>query len=147
MRSERFSLPLRIVVEDAIPGLTLALQKGHSGAAELVPPVRATVEAVVFDLEVTVNGALKDGRPRFVGPFVQGPPDGRFVYIGVGAYGGQTHPEWNGRVKLPLGGIGWAEIEALPVSARLAARIPGRAPKGGPALATVKLLPPGWVGA
>jgi hypothetical protein len=45
---------------------------------------------------------------------------------------------------VPLGGLGWDEIQALPPGGRLAARIAGRSPKGGPALASVRDLPPGW---
>jgi hypothetical protein len=142
--AERFALPIRIVVEDPIPGLVIALQRGQSAKAELVPPARRSAEAVAFDLEVTVDGRLADGRPRLLGPCVQGPPDGRFVYLCVGRYAGQAESDWAGRVKVPLGAIGWAEMEALSPDGRLTARITGRSPKGGPALASVRLLPPGW---
>ena len=49
-----------------------------------------------------------------------------------------------GRVKVPLGGLSWPRIEALEPGQRLEARIPGRGRKGGPALATVPILGPGW---
>jgi hypothetical protein len=145
MRPDRFELPLRIVVEDPVPRLTLALQKGQAAKASLAPPTRRSAQAVVFDLEVTVDGGLPDGRPRLLGPFVQDLPGARFVYLSVGRYAGQADAAWAGRVKVPLGDIGWPMIEALgPSGPRLAARIAGRSPKGGPALASVRLLPPGW---
>ena len=144
MRAERFELPLRIVVEDPVPGLALALQRGQAEKATLIPPTRRSPEAVAFELQVTVDGGLQDARPRLRGPFVQGPPGARFVYLSVGQYAGQSGSEWAGRVKVPLTDIGWTAIEALSSGARLTARISGRSPKGGPALASVRLLPPGW---
>ncbi len=33
---------------------------------------------------------MADGRPRLLGPYVQGPPAGRFVYLCVGQYAGQS---------------------------------------------------------
>jgi hypothetical protein len=144
MRAERFELPIRIVVEDPLPGLAIALQRGKAEKATLVPPSSRSADAVVFDLDVTVDGRLPDGRPRLLGPCVQGPPEARFVYLPLGRYAGQADSEWAGRVKVPLGAIGWDHVEALSPGARLAARIMGRSPKGGPALASMRLLPPGW---
>jgi hypothetical protein len=95
-------------------------------------------------LTVTVHGALADGRPRLLGPYVQGPPDARFAYLCVGRYAGQADSEWGGRIKVPLAGLSWDAIEAMAAGGRLAARIQGRSPKGGPALASVPLLAPGW---
>lgn len=141
MPTEPFELPMRIVVDDAIPGLAIAMQRGK---AELVAPARRSDDAVTFDFEVTVNGRVADGRPRLLGPFVQGPPDARFVYLAVGKYAGQAVAAWAGRVKVPLSGIGAADINRAQAGARLAGRIAGRSPKGGPALASVPLLPPGW---
>lgn len=144
MPSERVELPIRIMVEDPVPGLTLALQRGSAAKAELVLPARASAEATVFDLDVTIDGSLPDGRPRLLGPCVQGPPAARFVYIAVGSYAGQADAAYSGRIKVPLGDLGPEAIAALPPGGRLVARIAGRSPKGGPALASVRLLPPGW---
>lgn len=141
---ERFELPIRIVVEDPVPGLAMALQRGRTAKAELVPPSSRSAEAMACDLEVTVDGRLPDGRPRLLGPYVQGPPEARFVYLAVGRNAGQTDCKWGGRVKVPLDGLGWHKIEAFPSGGRLIARIAGQSPKGGPALASVRLLPPGW---
>jgi hypothetical protein len=146
MRAERFELPIRIVVEDPVPGLALALQEGRAGKAKLVAPNRRSAEAVAFELTVTVEGGLPDGRPRLLGPFVEGPPAARFVYLSVGKYAGQADSEWAGRVKVSLADISWAMIEARGAGPeRLTARIAGRSPKGGPALASLRPLPPGWV--
>jgi hypothetical protein len=144
VRPERFELPIRIVVVDPIPGLSIALQRGQAAKAELIPPASRSAAAVVFDVEVTVDGCLADGRPRLLGSVVQGPPKARFVYLAIGTYAGQTTSAWGGRIKVPLSGLAWDQIEALVPGRRFAARIPGRSPKGGPALASVQLLAPGW---
>ncbi len=144
MRPERFDLPIRIVIENPLPGLALALQRGRAAKAELVQAASRSTEAVTFDLDLTVDGRLPDGRPRLLGPYVQGPPEARFVYVTVGRYAGQADSEWGGRLKIPLGDLGWDHIESLPPGRRLAARIAGRSPKGGSPLASVRLLPPGW---
>ncbi|MDM0014795.1 DUF5990 family protein [Variovorax sp. J22P168] len=144
MRTERFHLPICIAVEDPVPGLAFALQRGQAGAATLQAPLRSSPASLSFEFEVTVDGSLADGRPRLLGPFVQGPPDARFVYLAVGRRTGQVESPWDGRVKVPLGGLGWDLIEKRPPRGRLVARIAGRSPKGGPALASVPLLQPGW---
>jgi hypothetical protein len=145
MPAERFELPLRIVVTNPVPGLAMAVQRGDGAKATLLPPASRSPDSVIFDLEVTVDGRLPDGRPRLLGLFVKGPPGARFVYFAIGRYAGQAGSEWAGRVKVSLAGLCWDEIEALSAGRRLMARIPGRSPKGGPALASQSPLPPGWV--
>jgi hypothetical protein len=144
MHPDRLALPLRIVMEHPVPGVAIAIQRGASGKAELVPPAAASAQALVFELDLQVAGALPDGKPRFLGPFVQGPPQARFVYLCVGQAAGQANSPWLRRVKVPLGGLDWAQIEQLAPGARLVARIAGKARDGGPACATVPILPPGW---
>jgi hypothetical protein len=144
MAAERFELPLRIVMEDPVPGVAVALQRGAAAKAELVPPANRSAEALAFDLDVIVEGRLPDGRPRLLGPYVQGPPDARFVYLCVGQLAGQADSAWTRRVKVPLGGLDWDGIEALAPGARLVARIAGKGKDGTPACASVPILPPGW---
>ncbi len=144
MPPARFDLPLRIVVDDPVPGLRLALQRGAGPAAELVGAATGSGEPLAFDLEVTVDGALADGRPRLLGAYAQGTPTERFVYLCVGRMADQPDSAWSGRVKVPLGELSWELIEALPAGQRLEAHIAGRGRREGPALATVRLMPPGW---
>lgn len=141
--SERKELPLRVVVEDPVPGVAIAMQRGASGK-EMLWPVEVSAEALVFDFDVTVAGTIADGRPRLLGPFVQGPPNGRFVYLTIGVAAGQLDSPWRRRAKVPLGGLTLAMIEALPPGGRLAAHIAGKARDGSPACASVPLLAPGW---
>jgi hypothetical protein len=145
MTAERSALPLRIVVEQPVPGVALALQRGASGKASLVGPVHRSADALTFDFDVTLDGSIADGRPRLLGPLVQGPPAARFVYINVGASAGQIGSPWQRRVKVPLGAIDWPKIETLAPGERLTAHIAGTARDGSPACATVPILPPGWV--
>jgi hypothetical protein len=140
MRAERFDLPLRIVVTEPYPDLSLALQQGASGKAVLIPPVASSPKDLAFHLDVTVEGVLADGRPRFLGAYVQGPPAERFVYLCVWQEGGAPI----GRMKIPLRDLGWPMIETLQAGGRIEGRVAGRNHRGGPALATVPILPPGW---
>jgi hypothetical protein len=144
MRAETFELPLRIMMEHPPTGAVVAVQRGASGKAVLVGPVSSAPEALVFDFAITVKGAGPDGGPRLLGACVQGPPDGRFVYLTSRLYAGAPGTTGGRRAKVPLGGISWALIEALPAGGRLEAHIAGTARDGGVACASVPLLPPGW---
>ena len=138
------SLPIRIVIDDPMPGVRIALQRGATARGDLLPPATSSPRELAFDLEIRVEGALEDGRPRLLGPFVQGPPDARFVYLCVGKAAGQFTSEWSRRVKVPLGGIAWELLRALPPKGRIAAHIASRGRDGSPACASVPLLDPGW---
>lgn len=134
--AERVPLPLRIVVEDPVPGVFVALQRGATAAVDHVPPVVRSARALIFDFEVAVEGALEDGCPRLLGRCVQGPPPARFAYLCIGA-------PWSRRAKVPLGGITAAQIAALSPGERLCAHVNGRARDGTPACASVPLIG-GW---
>lgn len=144
MKADRYELALCVVMENPVPGVAIAVQRGATGKAQLIPPADVSPSAVTFHFEVTVEGRLQDGRPRFLGPCVQGPPTARFVYLCVGQAAGQVGSAWLRRVKIPLGGLSSEMIESLPAGARLEAHIGGRARDGGPACATVPILAPGW---
>jgi hypothetical protein len=144
MKAEKTELPLRIVVDQPIPGVALALQRGSGTKFSLVGPAQASADALLFDLDITLDGSTAAGGPRLLGLFVQGPPTARFVYINVGASAGQIGSPWQRRVKVPLGGITLESIEALAPGERLTAHIASKGRDGTPACATVPILPPGW---
>jgi Family of unknown function (DUF5990) len=125
-------LPLRITLIKPLTGVPLCLQKGKD---DLVPPTSDSGEKVSFDFTVNIANDRTDGPPKFRGPFVQGPPAGRFIYINSGTYAGQADSCWSRRAKIPLSGITWELIEeALSKSgAVLEARIADTADDGGPA--------------
>jgi uncharacterized protein DUF5990 len=137
------SLPLRITLIKPPPGVPFCLQQGK---ADLVPPSADSGETVSFDFTVNIANDRVDGPPNFRGPFAQGPPGGRFIYINSGTYAGQADSCWSRRAKIPLSGITWDLIEEAlsKSSAVLEARITGTAGDGGPACATVRLLDAGW---
>ena len=69
------------------------------------------------------------------GPYVQGPPRQRFVYLDIGAYAGQAGSCWSRRMKVPLEGI---PAKMLRTGGILEARIAGTGRDGGPNCATVR---------
>lgn len=81
------AVPLRIVVDQPIPGLALALQCGKD---RLQPPAFASAERVIFDLALRLGSPNPDGSPNLLGPCVQGTPTARFVYLCVGRHAGQA---------------------------------------------------------
>jgi hypothetical protein len=144
MAADRFDLALRIVIVDPVPGVALALQRGKSGSEELIASSSASAETVAFDFTLAVAPPEPGRPPRLLGPFVQGPPDGRFVYVRIGRYAGDAASPWARRAKVSLTGLTWPLIDAVKGGGRLEARIAGRARDGSPACASIPLLPPGW---
>jgi Family of unknown function (DUF5990) len=124
-------------------GVPFCLQQGK---ADLVPPSTDSGETISFDFTVNIANDRADGPPNLRGPFAQGPPGGRFVYVNSGTYAGQADSCWSRRAKVSLSDITWELIdEALSKpGAVLEARIAGTAGDGGPACATVRLLEGGW---
>jgi hypothetical protein len=134
-------LALRITVLDPPPGVTFCLQRGKT---DLVPPAASTSNSLSFDFSVRVRQDSSRA-PNFLGPFTQGPPQARFVYVNSGTLAGQADSCWTRRGKVPLSGLSWELIEqAIASNSALEARIAGTAKDGGPACATVPLLDGGW---
>ena len=135
---------LRIVVERPPAGVFFALQKGSGNNYETVQTVESKSADLHFEFEVRVREG-KDGRPNFLGPFVQGPTHERFVYLDIGTCAGQTNTPWSRRLKIPLRGITWELIAQAEKSssAALEARVAGTGKDGGPNCATVKPFA-GW---
>lgn len=137
------ALALRIIVEDPLPGVALAVQQGQSG---IILPSNTTESQVTFDLAVRVGKPQANGQPTFLGHFTQGPPATRFIYITVGQRAGQPSSPWDRRAKVPLAGISKALIAEARSSPGqcLVVRIPGRGKDGSPTCASVKLPPDAW---
>jgi hypothetical protein len=135
-------LPLRITVVHPPSGVSFRLQQGKS---DLVEPTHVSDDHLSFDFTVRVGGD-PTGAPNFLGPFTQGPPAKRFVYVNSGTLAGQAASRWTRRAKVHLEGISWELIERALSSPGtvLEARITGTARDGGPACATVPLLDGGW---
>ena len=137
-----FELPLRIIVIAPPKGVRFCLQ---SGKDQLVQPTLSTGADIPFDLTVRVKDPGNDQPPRFLGPFTQGPPDQRFIYVCSGTLAGQKDSPWTRRAKIPLAGISWPLIKSVlkRPATPLHATFQGTAKDGGPSCATVPLIG-GW---
>lgn len=142
-REPQPELALRIVIEDPVPGVRMCLQRGR---ADLVEPTGVTPSSVIFDFPVRLGPTRPDGGRTLLGPFTQGPPTGRFVYVNSGRRAGQADSRWDRRAKIPLFQIAPSQVEAALSGGaeRLEVCISGRAKDGGPVCASVKLPAPGW---
>lgn len=138
----RFTVPMRLVVAGSPPGVAVTMQRGSN---ENIQPAARNEQDLVFDFEVTVDGAVPaTGAPRFLGPFVQGPPTGRFVYTRIGIAAGDPFSPWSRRAKIPLTAIDWPLLEALKPGRRLSCAYAGTGPKGDPTCASIKQFVREW---
>ena len=137
-------LKFRIVLEKPPAGVDFALQKGRGSNYEIVQKQRSGTRDLIFEFTASARPGHGD-TPNLLGLFVQGPPDARFVYIGIGAFAGQTDTAWNRRLKVPLSGITSDVLDraATDPTAVLETHVPGTGKDGGPNCATVKPFA-GW---
>lgn len=162
-------LALRIILEKPPAGVDFGLQKGRGSGYETIQKQRSKAKDLCFEFTIRVKTTRKGDTPNFLGPLVQGPPGGRFVYIDIGTYAGQTETVWSRRLKIPLSGITSEMIDQVLADVRdpssidagdrvladrgdrvladpdslLETRVPGTGKDGGPSCATVKPFP-GW---
>jgi Family of unknown function (DUF5990) len=129
-------LTFRIILESPPAGVDFGLQKGSGSNYEVVQKQRSETGDLRFEFDARVKEG-KDGLPTLLGPFVQGPPDGRFVYLDIGTYAGQADSCWSRRLKVPLRGITWDVVKHASRGV-LQTRVPGTGKDGGPTCATVK---------
>jgi len=132
---------LRISVIAPPAGVVFRLQRGRW---ELVSPSMTTAKSISFDFEMSVRAGAEGEPVRLLGPFAQGPPSGRFVYVTAGKRAGQADSCWDRRAKVPLKDLSAALIEKALGSpgSIIEAQIAGTARDGGPAVATVPLIGP-----
>jgi hypothetical protein len=131
-------LPIRVTVINPPLGVTFAMQRGKD---ELLPPSKVSSKSLVFDLSIRVSERKAGGAPNMLGPYAQGKPDDRFLYLNSGTLAGQENSCWTRRAKIKTGGINWQLIEATFATpgAFLEVQIDGQAKDGGPCCATVPL--------
>jgi hypothetical protein len=133
-------LTLRIVIEQPPTGVDFALQKGSGSAYEPVQKQRSAGNDLVFEFQPAVKAGVSDSMAVPGGPFIQGPPRQRFVYVDIGTCAGQFDSCWSRRLKIPLAGI---PAKVIRTGGVLEARVPGTGRDGGPSCATVKEFD-GW---
>ena len=136
-------VPLRIILVHPPKAVRFGIQRGK---AELVAPDQADDEQITFEFTVRVGAPQPNGMPNLLGPFTQGSPAERFVYVNAGTSAGDPGSPWTRRAKIKLAGITQAMIEAVQATpgAVLEARIAGQAKDGGPPAASIPLLGAGW---
>jgi len=138
-------LTFRIVLENPPTGVDFALQKGKGSNYEIVQKQRSGTGDLRFEFTARAIPGVKGAMPNLLGPFVQGTPDARFVYIGIGTFAGQTNTEWNRRLKVPLTGINAQMVEqaSRDLCSVFETHVPGTGKDGTPSCATVKPFA-GW---
>lgn len=129
--STKRQINLRLIHDGVQPGTPLdePLRFGLPDSnGEVHPGIAQPGDARRFDLTVEVRGNGEAGAPIFAGAFAHGPPAGRFLYLSWKRDREHEHP-WGWRLKIPLPGIGWAEILAAEQPGKsLAAKVIGSLP-------------------
>ena len=135
-------ITLRIVVENPVSGTVYGLQKGKGPIYETIQAQLGSAQDLSF--EFVVHAKQTNGSDFLLsGPFVQGTPENRFVYIGIGSYAGQGGAQWSGRLKVPLPEATLLNSQANIGEYRWSCTVPGRTKDGKPMFATVKPFS-GW---
>lgn len=137
-----YDLPIRLVIVEPPPGVDFGIQHGSGAHYETRFVQQAKQGDVIFDFSLSIADNRKDGLPNFKGPFAQGPPASRFIYVDVGTYAGQKDTPWARRIKVSLQGITWELIRRVTSKPgnSLMGRIPGTGKDSGPSCAMVQLL-------
>ena len=130
----KHQIPVRIIVQRPLPGVSMLVQRGKD---ELLPPSAKSAEQLVFDFELTVD--MTESRPNFLGKYAQGPRDARFVYVNSGTYADQ-HSMWGRRAKILLMNVTGEQIQTVVTKAGmiLQTEFEGVGRDGGPTCASVK---------
>jgi hypothetical protein len=137
---ETYEIELRMHCEN-LPGaefgpykeIRLGLQKGE----EITEEVPADAKEAVFAAALKVRRSEKDGSPVFTGPFAQGTPQDRFIYL---RWEGRLEDERVrfGRAKVKLKGLGWDLImQAVDAGRPVEVAVDLKDKKGGPACASL----------
>jgi len=136
------SIILRIILQAPTPGVMYGLQNGKGSNYETIQKQVSDSNDLIFQFSVEVKQD-DDGNIIFLGPYTQGTPRDRFVYLDIGTYAGQKDSPWSRRLKIPLTGISAETVNALSVKNILECKVPGTGKDGGPNCATVKPFD-GW---
>ena len=114
----------------------LGIQKGK----EVIDQVPADAESARFGPELSVR-RKPDGRPNFLGPFVHGPVEDRFLYLSWGIKPPEGGFEMFRRLKVRLGHLDWSVLEDVARSEKsIEVRLDMTDDRGEPLCAT----PPSW---
>jgi len=139
-------IPVRITLRDPPPGVRVAMQRGKAAAHTLVAPSSVTRDAIVFDLSIQLKEAKMATAPDFTGPFVQGKPGERFIYVNWGQSAGDATSQWTRRAKVWLRDITPANVDELrrKPGAILTAVVNGTGRDGTPVCASTNVVDRMW---
>lgn len=133
-------------------GAEFGLQDNSTTTAWVLHPgKRRSNSDFVFECRVRVRRNARTGEPNFLGDFVHGSADKRFLYLSWRAkecgLGKPKSPSscWQRRMKIHLSTINWELIDqAMQSGGVLEAAVEGTGKDGGPNCASVALLDSGW---
>jgi hypothetical protein len=135
-RAEQTEVPLRIVVEQPVPGVLHSLQSKDD--RPLDPKRSQAGEPLAFDFTIRV-APTPDGGFKFFGDQVRREgPERRFVYVRIGQSAGDHASPWTRKMKIDIHDTDPALIERALQGAVLEGTVNGTAKDGSPACATVK---------
>jgi hypothetical protein len=129
----------RILLTGPSAVVDYGLQKGKGTNYETVLTQSGGKSDLRFDFNIKVKQGVVN-HYSFTGPLVQGPANGKFLYIDIGTYAGQKNSVWGRRLKIPLTGITNKMIETLlsQPDKVMEVVVPGTGKDGGPNCGTVK---------
>ncbi len=119
---------------DGKSSVRLGVQKGKV----VIEDCLAGVPEITFSCLLRVERNEESGKPNFLGPYAQGTPTERFIYL---CWGERIADMWNGfgRAKVPLKELEWQAVEeAISTDKPIEAIIRMTDQKGGPLYASVK---------
>lgn len=119
---------------DGHHGIEVGVQRKNR-PGELMGQVSADVESVTWELEAT---PVSSDPADFRGPYLSGPPGGRFIYLSWGVVEGPGAFEMFRRAKIMLDGIPAEVMTAAQASGVLIGRLGLTDPKGNPTCAAVR---------
>jgi hypothetical protein len=135
-------IKLRIVLYNPYPDVVYGIQKGKGNTYETVQKQKFVSGDLIF--EIAVQAKLeKNNSFNFLGPFTQGNPMERFIYVDIGTTAGQTDSSWSRRLKIPLLGIAHHLTPDLDTINVFQTHVAGRGKDGTPNCGTVKPFE-GW---
>jgi Family of unknown function (DUF5990) len=85
-------LTLRIVIEQPPTGVDFALQQGSGSTYEPVQKQRSNGNDLAFEFQPSIRDGVSNSMAALGGPFVQGPPRQRFVYVDIGTCAAKPTP-------------------------------------------------------
>jgi hypothetical protein len=134
-RADQTEIPMRIVIENPVPGVLHSLQTGDTG---ILDPKRSQAgEPLVFDFPVRVAPG-----PKFFGDQVRREgPTRRFVYIRIGQSAGDHGTSITRRMKIDVHDIPQDLLDrAMAGEGVVELTVNGTGKDGTPACATVKVM-------